>query len=287
MPNPCGQGEVRVPGVHGERHGGDSRLRYRLLAAEKMFAGDVVERAVALYRRLGLSALFIDERPLVNEARTIALALNGLENLTSWPRLPDTRDAYVTLPGGLTWDGKNSRWLHLKCAVVRFTRTRLGAGIQQSIVFFEEGGQIKFVPCIECNRFETIDRVVREFLTLAEGVVEMEKEEEEAGRQSEESREQKRPGPTGPRPSGSCPIVRQAPMMLLPRMGPGHPTILDDVEKHLLTGSEREKTADGALDDYVDGCENHFLLADGYSKLAEIISLTARGPRFAYERVTI
>ena len=214
----------------------------RLLAAERMSAGDVVARAQSLFNQIGLSALFIDERPLVNESRTIALALNGLQALTTWPKIPNEKDAYISLPGGLTWDGKNSRWLNLKCAVVRFTKNKLGAGIEQGIVFFEEGGQTKFVPMISCNRFETIDRVVREFLTPAEGVVDV--------------------------VSGK---VRETPAMLLPRMTPGHPPILDTVEAHLITGSERDKEEDGTLGEYVDGCENHFLLADGYSKLAELV----------------
>jgi len=42
------------------------------------------------------------------------------------------------------------------------------------------------------------------------------------------------------------------------------------VEAHLVTGSEREKEKDGSLGDYVDGCANHLLLADGYSILAEM-----------------
>lgn len=214
----------------------------RLLAACKMSAGDVVGQAQNLFQRLGLSALFIDERPLVNESRTIALALNGLQNLQTWPRITNEKDAYISLPGGLTWDGRNARWLGLKCAVVRFTKTKLGAGIEQSVVFFEEGGQTKFVPCIACNRFETIDRAVREFLTPAEGVVEV--------------------------VNGK---VRETPGMLLPRMSLGHPPILDTVEAHLITGSEREKEEDGTLGDYVDGCENHFMLADGYSALAEVV----------------
>jgi len=119
-------------------------------------------------------------------------------------------------------------------------------------VFFEEGGQTKFVPMISCNRFETIDRVVREFLTPAEGVVDV--------------------------VNGK---VRENPAMLLPRNNPGHPPILDIVDAHLITGSERAKEADGTLGDYVDACENHFLLADGYSKLAEIV---CAGPKIVAGR---
>ncbi len=225
----------------------------RLLAADRFNAGDVVASAISRFHTLGLSALFIDERPLVNEARSIALALNGLQSLTHWPRIANERDAYVTQPGGLTWDGKNSRWRNLKCAVVRFTKNKLGAGIEQGIAFFEEGGQTKFVPLISCNRFESIDRVVREFLTPTEGVVEV--------------------------VNGK---IRENPALLLPRMTPGHPPILDLVDAHLVTGSEREKETDGSLGDYVDGCENHFLLADCYSKLAEIICEKSKSPPFAF-----
>jgi hypothetical protein len=228
----------------------------RLLAAERMSSGDVVARAQSLFHRLGLSALFIDERPLVNESRTLALALNGLQELTVWPKIPDAKDAYISLPGGLTWDGRNSRWLNLKCAVVRFTKNKLGAGIQQEIVFFEENGQTKFVPCIACNRFETIDRVVREFLTPGEGVVDV-----IAGK------------------------VREQPALLLPRQTPGCPPILATVDSHLIAGSEREKEEDGSLGDYVDGCENHLLLADGYSKLAEIICEGSKAAPFAFKAV--
>jgi hypothetical protein len=221
----------------------------RLLAAEKIPAGDVVARAQSLFHRLGLSALFIDERPLVNESRTLALALNGLQDLAVWPRITNEKDAYISLPGGLTWDGRNQRWLNLKCAVVRFTKNKLGAGIEQTLVQFEENGQTKFVPCIACNRFETIDRVVREFLTPDEGVIEV----------------------LGGK-------VRETPALLLPRQTPGCPPILATVDAHLITGSEREKEEDGSLGEYVDACENHLLLADGYSKLAELICAATQAP---------
>ena len=226
------------------------------MAADRISAGDIVARACARFEQLGLSALFIDERPLVNEARTIALALNGLQGLATWPRLTNDKDAYISLPGGLVWDGRNSRWLNLKCAVVRFTKNKLGAGIEQTMVFFEEGGQTKFVPCIACNRFETIDRAVREFLTPAEGVIEI-------------VRGGGSPSTLNSQPSTAH--VRETPAMLLPRMTPGHPPILDAVESHLIIGSEREKEEDGTLGDYVDACDNHLLLADGYSALAAVV----------------
>jgi len=99
-----------------------------------------------------------------------------------------------------------------------------------------------------CNRFETIDRVVREFLTPAEGVVEI--------------------------VNGA---VRETPALLLPLRVPGQPPILKLVDAHHVTGSERAKSADGSLGDYVDGCENHLLLANGYAKLAEIVGGSSMG----------
>jgi hypothetical protein len=51
---------------------------------------------------------------------------------------------------------------------------------------------------------------------------------------------------------------------------PGSPAILEAVDQHLLAGSQREKDPKtGELGDYVEGCDNHLLLADAYSRLAE------------------
>lgn len=229
----------------------------RIVRADKIAAGDVVSRVRALFASQQLAALFIDERPLVNEARTLALLLNGLEGV-EFPRVDWTsREAYVSLPGGLAWDGRNQRWQNLRCAVVRFTKAKLGQGVQQTVVTFEEGGQTKAVPCIECNRFETIDRVVREFLTPAENVVEV--------------------------VNGK---VRETPAALLPTRKPGSPAILETLDAHLLAGSQRAKdAATGELGDYVDGCENHLLLADGYSALAELVA--GQGDAFAVGRIEV
>jgi hypothetical protein len=214
----------------------------RVLRADKIAAGDVVARVTSLAAAHHVSALFVDERPLVNEARTIVLLLNKLEGIT-WPRVPDWNapDCYVSLPGGLTWDGRNRRWKNLRAAVVRFTKHKLGSGLQQTAVEFSESGVTKFVPCIECNRFETIDRAVREFLTPAENVIEV--------------------------VNGA---VRAHPACLLPRMIPGAPGILETLDAHLLAGSQREKDPKtGEVGDYLDAIENHLLLARGYGALAK------------------
>jgi len=236
--------------------------------ADQIALGDVVNRVQTLCAVHGVACLFIDERPAVNEARTLALALNGLADLERWPKIDwSNKETHVSLPGGLTWDGRNQRWLNLRCAVVRFTKQKLGAGIEQGAAEFEEGGQKRFVPMIECNRFESIDRAVREFLTPAENVIEV-VDTWDAGLQR------------GKR------AVRTDPALLLPRRTIGSPGVLETLDAHLLTGSQRAKEdKTGELGDYVDGCDNHFLLADAYSALAETIGGNATAGKFAYERL--
>lgn len=239
-----------------------SQADKRLVHAAQIAIGDVVARVPALFAAHEIQTLCIDERPAVSEARTLCLILNGLNELgegpSAWPVVDwKSREAHVTLPGGLTWSGRTQSWSGLRCAVVRFTKNQLGSGIEQGAVEFEEGGIKKFVPVIACNRFETIDRVVRELLTPAENVVEVVKDETGKG------------------------IVRQQPAMRLPSRTPGAPGILEIVDAHFLAGSQRakdEKT--GELGDYVDGLDNHFLFANGYSGLAETVggAAVARAP---------
>lgn len=219
----------------------ESASRKRMSFAAKIPAADIAARAVSLFHTIGLTSLFIDQRPLVSQSRAITLELNGLSTLSVWPAVPTpgNRDAWLALPGGLTWDGRNARWRNLKCAVVRFDRKKLGAGIEHGFDVFDEGGMTKFVPVINCNRFETIDRAVRELLTPSESVVEV--------------------------IDGT---IRETPAILLPSSA--NDPIAAILAAHLITGSERAKEKDGTLGDYVDQCANHFLLADGYSALAEM-----------------
>ena len=213
---------------------------------EQISLGNLVERVTTLFQSLGLRALFIDQAPATDEARTLALRLNGLEGLAQWPVAPKDKSGFISLPGGLRWNGASQRWENLRCAVVAFTKRKLGAGISHGFDIFEKGSQTMFVPLIETNRFETIDRVVREFLTPAENVSEV---VFAPGQQS---------------------YVRMEPAMRLPPKGRGAPLEYEVLDEHLLAGSERVEQRDGSLGDYVDACENHFLLADAYSGLAEL-----------------
>jgi hypothetical protein len=218
----------------------------QVLHVEQVPLGNVVEHVTALFRTLGLHALFIDQAPATDEARTLALRLNGLEGLKNWPPAPKDKNGYITFPSGLRWNGSAQRWENLRCAVVAFTKRRLGAGISHGFDIFEKGSQTMFVPLIEANRFETIDRVVREFLTPTENVSEVIFAPDEKS------------------------YVRLDPAMRLPPKGRGQPPIHETLDEHLLAGSERVELRGGSLGDYVDGCENHLLLANAYSGLAEL-----------------
>jgi hypothetical protein len=232
----------------------------RIVAVDKIALGDLVSRVQALWEARGLSALFIDENPGVDEARTLALIFNGLSQVDKWPKIDwKNKESYLSLPGGLIWDGREQVWRNLKCAVVRFTKRALGMGIEHGAVEFTQGGQDKFVPYIAVNRFETIDRVIKEFLTPAENVLEV---VEQNGKRA----------------------IRQNPTVRLPLRVPGAPAILEMFDEHLLAGSQRAKDPKtNELQDYVDGCENHLLLANGYSGLAEAVCQVNKPVPFAFE----
>jgi hypothetical protein len=182
----------------------ESAARKRMIYAATFPVGDLVTRGTSLFHQLGLQCLFIDQRPEVSSARTLALILNGLAGLDrgAWPKDPAAMTGFSH--GELRWDGR--RWTGLRCAVVRFDKKKIGAGIEHGLDIFNEDGVTKFVPVILCNRYESIDRAVREFLTPAENVMEI------IGGQ-----------------------VRELPAMLLPTGG----KVVDVVTAHIFSGSER------------------------------------------------
>lgn len=235
--------------------------RKRVAAAEQIPVGNLVKRSVELYHLHGLSCLFIDQNPETDAARTIALQLNGLAEVIAWPANPEDQES-ISFPGGLRWNGTRKRWEGLRCAVVAFTKRHIGAGITHSFDQFEKNGLKMFVPLIQCNRYESIDRVVREFLTPAENVIDV------------------------IQVAGTKPQLRQLPAMRLPRRGAGAPLILETLDSHILVGSEREETAAGEPGDYVDQAENHLLLADAYSALAEIEGGGIKSVPFASARIS-
>lgn len=215
--------------------------RKRINWAEQIPLSQMVARTEALFHKLGISCLAIDANPAVDEARTLCYKLNGLEGIDWLPFNGKPPEARLQFPGGLVWDGANKRWEGLRCFVVEFA-VKQGGGIVHKLGIAPQGGFNQFYPVIQCNRFESINRVVNEFLTPAENVIRVVN-----GKLLEE------------------------PVMRLPRREAGSPPIVETLDAHLITGSKRAAKDGGEALDYVDGCENHLLLGDAYSGLAEMV----------------
>lgn len=215
--------------------------RKRIAWAEQVPLSQMVARAEVLFHKLGITCLSIDANPAVDEARTLCYKLNGLEGIDWLPYNGKAPEARLQFPGGLVWDGANKRWEGLRCFVVEFA-VKQGGGIIHKLGIDPQGGFNRFYPVIQCNRFESINRVVNEFLTPAENVIRV--------------------------VDGN---LLEEPVMRLPRREVGSPPIIETLDAHLITGSKRAAKNGGEAMDYVDGCENHLLLANAYSGLSEMI----------------
>jgi hypothetical protein len=216
----------------------------RITWLEQLSAERVRARVPQVFELLGVSALFVDAGPLRDLARDLCFLLNGLTSFHPSP-LPDPERAVIHFPGGLTWDGANQRWRGLRCAAVEFT-LKEGKGIIHKLGITQDG---LFYPVIACNRDETIERVVNELLTAAENVIEV--------------------------IDGK---LRTTPSIRLPQRGVATPKIIDTFDAHIVSGSRRERDERGHAEHFVDGCENHLLLSDAYSALAESVCVHPIAP---------
>ncbi len=212
----------------------ESPKERRITWAEQIPLGDVVSRTVKLCDLMQVDCLLIDARPHAQQARQICWTLHGLDDF-AWPRVDDPEKARIRL-GDLIWDGSRSEWLGLRAAVVEFSR-KPGQGIVHRLGMRQEGGVTRFYPITQGSRYDSIDRVVSEFLTPAENMIRVVDGE-----------------------------LLETPLIRLPRNPVGAPPILAEMERHFQVGSERDEKGE-----YVDGCENHLLLANAYSALAEQI----------------
>jgi hypothetical protein len=192
----------------------------------------------------------VDAHPAVDQARAIVYALNKLDDI-QWPAINgDPEKQRISFPGGLVWDGPNARFENLRAAVVQFTKAA-GTGMTQKLGKEEMTGHTKYYPILQVNRFDLINRVVNEFLTPKEQVNRV--------------------------ANGQ---VIEEPVMRLCRKEAGAPAIVETMEAHFITGSDKTDK-----DDFVDDCENHLLLANGYSALAELMGNRTMSVEFAYEPV--
>jgi hypothetical protein len=234
----------------------DSEAVKRVRWAEQIPLSQMIARTEALFYRLGIACLAIDANPAVDEARALCYRLNGLEGF-DWAvfngRPPESR---LQFPGGLVWDGAAKRWEGLRCFVVEFA-VKPGGGIVHKLGVDPQGGFNRFYPVIQANRFESINRVVNEFLTPAENVIKV-----VAGE------------------------LLESPVMRLPQRVAGSPPIIETLDNHLVTGSKRVTKDGGEAGDFIDGVENHLLLGNAYSGLAEMIGGHGLAKvAFAYEAV--
>ncbi len=210
----------------------------RVIAVEKIASHDAETRICQLFKLYNLRALFLDQRPDINAARRIAAQINGIADARmTLPATGMEHSSSLRYQSGLSWNGNLGRWLNLKCAVVRFDKKRPGSGIEHALDRYPTADGERAVPVVLCNRYETIDNGVREFLTPAEGVHDV-----------------------LPNNGG----MRANPALLLPRNQPGADPLLSVLDEHLLVGSEKDGTGD-----YLDQIQNHLLLANCYSLLAE------------------
>jgi hypothetical protein len=184
-----------------------------------------------------VNTLFVDAGPLRDLARDLCFLLNGLTGFRPAP-IPDPERAVIHFSGGLVWDGANQRWRGLRCAAVEFT-LKEGKGVVHKLGITQDG---LLYPVIACNRDETIERVVNELLTTAENVIEV--------------------------IDGK---LRTTPSIRLPQRGVATPKIIDAFDAHVVSGSRRERDERGHAEHFVDGCENHLLLSNAYSALAESV----------------
>jgi len=234
--------------------------RKRVIWAEQIPLHQVGVRVPHLVNMLQVGCTFVDQMPETKESRTLAMTLNGLSRLAHWPVIPPRGRCHVAFPGCLKFqrlDNGEERWTGLKAAVVRFDKKKVGGGIEQSLDVFDgpNGGEI-YVPLIQCNRFESVDSIVREFLTPAEGELD----------------------------ASQLLGLRTEPAVRLPQ-NPKGGSVWEEFDNQHLAGSEREKENDGSLGDYVDGVPNHFLFAHAYARLAEVVGGRSIGRPFAALRM--
>ena len=226
----------------------ESPTRQRMRWAERIAGDHLLARTVALANTLNVSCLFIDAGPLFDTARAVVYDLNGITD-ESAVSVDKPESAYIRFSSGLIWNGPAGRWENLKAATVEFTQ-KPGSGIKHKLGKTDDG---KLYPVILACRNDTIGNLLNDLLTAQEGVVEL--------------------------IDGK---LRTEPKLLLPREKPGAPQAVEDLAQHILTGSKADK--DGKFE---KDCENHFLLAGSYARLARIVGDRTVSTPFAGSSVKV
>lgn len=215
-------------------------LTSALVWSELIGSGAAPARVPVLMHTLGIACIFLDAGGEPDLTKRIVIALNGLEDYAPpvIPRNELLKSQLSNLGVGLRWDGERGRWSGIKAAAVLFTAGE-AKGIEQTIGFTQEG---RVYPLIKCNRGESIQAAVNDFLTPAAGVLDM---VGEAGSKT----------------------LRQLPRARLPQTYIGSGVSQALLDSHLMNLRKERNPATGA-EDWVDKVENHLGLAKVYSRLA-------------------
>ncbi len=231
-----------------------SALDVRMPWVEQMSSESVRNRIPQLRELLGFDCLFVDAGPLRDLSRALCFTLNGLDSFKA-PTILNPEKTRIDFGNGLIWDGEKQRWFGLRCAAVEFT-LKSGQGVVHKLGVTQDG---RMYPIIACNREETIAHLVDELLTPGEGIIEV--------------------------VDGK---TRVDPKLRLAQKPQGSSPILQTLDDHFVQGGRRAPNAKGDLE-FIDKCENHFLLSSAYGRLAERESDPATHARkpFEYESVTI
>ncbi len=210
------------------------------LWAELIASGSAPTRVPILMHALGIDLIFMDAGGEPDLTKRLVLSLNGLDEYVP-PQMPknDLLKSHLSNLGvGLTWDGALGKWTGIRAAAVLFVAGE-AKGIEQTVGFTQEG---KIYPLIKCNRSESIQTAVNDFLSPASGVLEM-------------------IGPQGSK------VLRALPRARLPQTYIGAGVTQATLDTHLLNLRKERDTKTGA-EDWIVGVENHLGLAKVYARLA-------------------
>lgn len=228
--------------------------------AEMIPSGTAFSRLMQLHAAGAFECLFIDAGGEPDLTKRLVLALNGLENYAPPAvALDELRRMTLQPRPGLVWDGNRGAWRGIKAAAVAFSLREAG-GVQQDVGFTQDG---RIYPLIKCNRAESLQGFVNDFLTPAEGVVQHVS--------------------NGPE---SAPVLRTLPRQRLPAscIGPGVTDTLLDA--HLMN-LRRVRDARTNREDWADGVENHLGLAGCYARLAAVVGTDGGGAHAAVSGVAV
>ena len=232
--------------------------------AELIASGNATTRLPLLMGALGVQCVFLDAGGEPDLTKRLVLALNGLDNYSP-PVLPKTellKSRLGNLGVGLSWDGERARWKGIRAAAVLFVAGE-ARGIEQTIGFTQEG---RIYPLIKCNRSESIQTAVNDFLTPQEGVLEL--VNAEGGLRNGDK------------------VLRTVRRARLPNTYIGAGVSQAVFDGHLLN-LRKEKDPRTGAEDWIEGVENHLGLAKTYARLAAtMVDLGGRLGKTAFSRVT-